>query len=317
MTHPSQTTKDTPWYGHGCRWLLRVACGLLLGVAMVRALALLPSPLVELQCLGFVDSLPVSPVVVHLGVAALAGVLYVFLPLLGGVVALASLLLPMAFLYVGLAGVYAVMAMFCLPCLAKHEGVLILVLIPLALTYPALALFLPLVPVLAGLLGGRWLGTYTAAVAALVLIVLSLVVGQATVGPIYIGGDQNPLMTSEGVAFVTEKVTLMPPQMYEDSKLASTFREAIREDNVEHILAWFYLMMHWWAPVCLVGPAMVFLELYPRLLAPHLLGTVGLWVMAAGTAAWAAWWGKRGYLREVLSSGRAGKSSSRKGSLRG
>jgi hypothetical protein len=74
MIQTSQTTKDTPWYGRAIRWLLRLACGLLLGVATYRALALLPQPMVELQRLGFVDTLPVSPVVVHLGVATLAGV---------------------------------------------------------------------------------------------------------------------------------------------------------------------------------------------------------------------------------------------------
>ena len=71
MQETPQTTKDTPWYGHCCCWLLRLACGALLGVATCKALALLPSPLIELQRLGFVDTLPVSPVVVHLGTAAL------------------------------------------------------------------------------------------------------------------------------------------------------------------------------------------------------------------------------------------------------
>jgi hypothetical protein len=246
MQKTSQVPKDTPWYGHCCRWLLRGACGLLLSVATYRALALLPSPLAELQRLGFVDSLPVSPVVVHLGVAALAGVLYALLPPLGGTVALASLLLPMAFFHVGLAGVYAVLALLCLPCLAKHEGVLVLVLIPLALAYPAFALFLPLVPVLAGLLGGRFLGPYTAAVAALLLIVLGLVTGQAMVGGVTIGGE--PLMASENMAFVTEKAKLMPPQMVEDPWLVEDLREAVHEGDVGTVTAWFYLMANWWGP---------------------------------------------------------------------
>jgi hypothetical protein len=293
MTHTSQTTKDTPWYGRGCRWLLRLTYGALLGVATYQALALLPSPLIELQRLGFVDSLPVSPVVVHLGVAALAGVLYAVLPPLGGVVALASLLLPMAFFHVGLAGVYAVLALLCLPCLAKREGVLVLVLIPLALAYPGFALFLPLVPVLAGLLGGRFLGPYTAFVAALVLIVLGLITGRAAVGSVTIGGDRDPLMAGEGVAFVTEKVTLMPFQMVEDPWLVEVIREAVREGNTGHIVAWLYLMANWWGPVCLAGPAMVFLELYPRLLAPHLVGLVVLWAVVAAAAAWGAWWVKK------------------------
>jgi hypothetical protein len=291
MTQTSQITKDTPWYGHCCRWLLRLACGALLGVATYRALALLPSPLVELQRIGLVDSLPVSPTVIHLGTATLAGVLYAALPPLGGIVALGSLLLPMAFFHVGLAGVYAVLALLCLPCLAKHEGVLILVLIPLALAYPGFALFLPLVPVLAGLLGGRFLGVYTAAVAALVLVVLGLVAGQAMIGAVVIGGDRDPLMASEEMATAAE-AKLMPPQAYEDPWLVETIRDAIREGNVGHIVAWLYLMLNWWAPVCLVGPALTFLELGPRLLALHLLCLVGLWGVVGSVGAWVKWWAR-------------------------
>jgi hypothetical protein len=291
MTQTSQTTKDTPWYGYCCRWLLRLACGALLGVATYRALALLPLPLIELQRLGFADSLPISPAVVHLGVATLVTVLYALLPPLGGAVALASLLLPMAFLHVGLAGVYAVMALLCLPCLAKHEGVLILALIPLALANPAFALFLPLVPVMAGLLSGRFLGPYAAFVAALALIVLGLIAGQAMVGSVTIGGD--PLMASEGMVTVTEEVTLMPPQMYEDTRLVEDLREAVHEGDMGTVAAWFYLMANWWGPMCLVGPAMTFLEMYPRLLAPRLVGLVVLWVVVSGVVAWLAWWVKK------------------------
>jgi hypothetical protein len=321
MQKTTQVTRDTPWYGRGCRWLLpppiggTLACGALLGVATYRALALLPAPLVELQRLGFVDSLPVSPVVVHFGIAALAAVLYALLPPLGGVVALASLLLPMAFLHVGLAGVYAVMSLLCLPCLAKHEGVLILVLVPLALDNPAFALFLPLVPVLAGMLSGRFLGPYTAAVAALALIVLGLIAGQAMVGGVAIGGDQDPLMKSENMVFITEKAKLIPS--FEDPRFVEMSREAFRDGNVGHILAWFYMMMHWWGPVLMVGPALTFLELGPRLLAPHLVGLVVLWAVVGGAVSWGVWGVKRGCLRGVLSSGRAGRSSTRRGSLRG
>jgi hypothetical protein len=292
MQKTSQVTKDTPWYGRAVRWLLpppvggSLACGALLGVATYRALALLPSPLVELQRLGFIDTLPVSPGITHLGVAVLAAVLYTLLPPLGGGVALFSLLLPMVFLHVGLAGVYAVLALLCLPCLARHAGVLILVLIPLALAYPAFALFLPLVPVLAGLLCGRFLGPYTAAVAALVLIVLGLVAGQAAVGGVTIDGDRDPLMASEEMGTAAE-AKLMPPQAYEDPWLVETIRDAVREGNVGHIIAWLYLMLNWWAPVCLVGPALTFLALGPRLLVPHLVGLVGLSAVVAGVTAWA------------------------------
>jgi hypothetical protein len=317
MQKTSQVTKDTPWYGHGIRWLLRLACGALLGVATYKALALLPSPLAELQRLGFVDSLPVSPVAMHLGVAALAAVFYAALPPLGGVVALASLLLPVAFLHVGLAGVYAVLALLCLPCLAKREGVLVLVLILLTLANPVFALFLPLVPVLAGLLSGRFLGPYTAIVAALVLIVLGLVAGQTMVGSVTIGGDRDPLMASKDMVFVTENMPLMPPQLTEDAGFVEDLREAVREGDIGTIAAWLFLMFQWWMPPCLIGTIFAFAELAPRMLAPQLVSLVVLWAVVGGTVSWGVWWVKRGCLRGVLSSGRAGRSSARRGSLRG
>jgi hypothetical protein len=290
MQKTSQVTKDTSRISRGCRWPLRLACGLLLGVATYRALALLPSPLIEFQRLGFVDSLPVSPVVVHLGVAVLASVLYALLPPLGGVVALASLLLPMAFLHVGLAGVYAVMALLMLPCLAKHEGVLILALIPLALAYPAFALFLPLVPVLAGLLSGRALGPYTAFVTALVLVVLGLIAGQAAVGSVVIGGDRDPLMASEDMAFVTENMPLMPSLMDEHPDFVQCFREAVREGNGGSIIVWFYIMLQYWVPACLTGAIFALSELGSRLPVAHLVGLVILWAAVASVVSWEAWW---------------------------
>jgi hypothetical protein len=298
MQKTSQVTKDTPWLARGCRWLLRLACGALLGVATYRVLALLPSPLAELQRLGFVDSLPVSPVAMHLGVAALAAVFYAALPPLGGAVALASLLLPLAFLHVGLAGVYAVMALLCLPCLAKHEDVLILALIPLALVYPAFALFLPLVPVLAGLLGGRWLGPYTAAVAALLLVVLGLVAGQAMVGNVAISGDRDPLMASEDMVFITENMSLMPPQLSEGGGFVEDLREAVREGDIGTIAAWLFLMFQWWGPTCLLGTIFAFAELIPRLLVFHLIALVVLWAVVASAVSWGMW-----LITEKLSTG--------------
>jgi hypothetical protein len=297
MFKTSRDTKDTLWLYRSCRWLLRLACGALLGVATYRALALLPSPLVELQRLGFVDSLPVSPTAVHLGVATLAAVLYVLLPPLGGVVALGSLLLPMAFFHVGLAGVYAVMALLCLPCLTKHEGVLVLVLTPLALAYPVFALFLPLVPVLAGLLSGRFLGVYTAVVAALVLVVLGLVVGQAAVpalsgvegGSVTIGGDRDPLMASEDMVFVTENMPLMPPQLNEDAGFVEDLRKAVHEGDVGTIAAWLFLMLQWWVPTCVIGTVFALAGLVLQLLAPHLVGLVVLWAAVAGVVGWGTW----------------------------
>jgi hypothetical protein len=317
MLKTSKDTKGTFWLYRSCHWLLRLACGLLLGVATYRALALLPSPLTELQRLGFVDSSPISPVIVHLGVATLAGVLYTLLPPLGGAVALASLLLPVAFLHVGLAGVYAVLALLCLPCLAKREGVLILVLIPLALAYPGFALFLPLVPVLAGLLSGRALGPYTAFVAALVLVVLSLVAGQATVGRVYIGGDQDPLMASEDMVFVTENMPLMPPQLTEDAGFVEDLREAVREGDVGTIAAWLFLMLQWWAPTCLIGTIFALAELIPRLLVFHLVGLVVLWAAVASAVSWGVWWIKRSRLQGTSSPSRTRTQAMRKGSPRG
>jgi hypothetical protein len=317
MLKTSKDTKDTFWLYRSCRWLLRLTCGALLGVATYRALALLPSPLIKFQRLGFVDTLPVSPIVIHLGVATLAGVLYTLLPPLGGVVALASLLLPMAFLHVGLAGVYAVLALLCLPCLAKHEGVLVLTLIPLALANPAFALLLPLVPVLAGLLSGRFLGPYTAVIAALVLVVLGLVAGQAMVGSVTVGGDQDPLMAGEDMAFVTENMPLMPSLMSEHPDFIQGFRRAVREGDVGTIAAWLFLMLQWWVPTCLIGTIFVFAELVPRLLAFHPLGLVILWAAVSSLVAWGVWWIKRGCLQGIFSLDRSERPSTRKGPMQG
>jgi hypothetical protein len=256
--------------------------------------------------------LPVSPVVVHLGVATLAGVLYALLPPLGGAVALASLLLPMAFLHIGLAGMYAVLALLCLPCLAKHEGVLILVLIPLALAYPAFALFLPLVPVLAGLLNGRFLGVYTAVVAVLVLVVMGLVTGQATVGNVSVGGDRGPLMASDDIVFVTENMPLMPPQLTEDASFVEDLREAVREGNIGTVASWLFLMLQWWMPTCLIGTIFAFTELVPRLLVFHLIALVALWAVVASAVSWGVWWIKRSRLQEIFLPSRTVTRSMRK-----
>jgi hypothetical protein len=170
--------------------------------------------------------------------------------------------------------------------------------------------------VLAGLLGGRFLGVYTAVVAALLLIVLGLVAGRAEIGNVTIDGDRDPLMASDEMATAAE-AKLMPPQAYDDPWLVEVIRDAVREGNVGHIVAWLYLMLNWWAPVCLVGPALTFLALGPRLLAPRLVGLVGLWAAVASVVSWGTWWVKRGYPRGVLSWRRTGRSSTRKGSLRG
>lgn len=98
------------------------------------------------------------------------------------------------------------------------------------------------------------------------------------------------------MTFVTENMPLKPPLLYEDPWSVETIREAVREGNAGHILAWLYLMMQWWGPMYLVGPAMTFLDLYPRLLAPHLVGLVALWVAVAGTVSWGTW-----LIREKLS----------------
>jgi hypothetical protein len=111
-----------------------------------------------------------------------------------------------------------------------------------------------------------------------------LIAGQAMVGGVTIGGDQDPLMKSENMEFIAEEVKLMPS--FEDPRFVKMSREAFREGNVGHILAWFYMMLHWWGPVCLVGPALTFLELGPRLLAPHLVGLAVMWVVVTGTVSW-------------------------------
>lgn len=103
-------------------WPLRLAYGVLLGVAAYRALDLLPAPLIELQRMGLIDAPPCSPQTIHLVVAVLAGVLYTLLPPLGGVLAVLAAVVPLAFLHLGLATVYLVLAMVCVPCLGKHEG---------------------------------------------------------------------------------------------------------------------------------------------------------------------------------------------------
>jgi hypothetical protein len=82
-------------------------------------------------------------------------------------------------------------------------------------------------------------------------------------------------------------------------------REAVREGNVGLIVVWLYLMMQWWGLVCLVGPALTFLALGPRLLAPHLVGLVVLWTAMGGVVACGAWWVKRNRLRGAFSPRRA------------
>jgi hypothetical protein len=153
--------------------------------------------------------------------------------------------------------------------------------------------FLPLVPVLAGLLSGRFLGPYVAAIAALALIVLGLVTGQATAGSVTIGSDRDPLMASEDMVFVTENMPLMPPQLYEDAGFVEDLREAVREGNVGNIAAWLYLMVQWWVPTCVVGTVFAFAELVPRLLAAHLVGLGVLWAAVAGAVSWGVWWVKK------------------------
>jgi hypothetical protein len=301
MIQTLQTTENTTEKSRR-RWrLLWPFYGLLLGVATYTALTLLPSPGLELQRLGLVEELAVSPAVWRLGVALAVTVLYTVLPPLGGAVALVSLWLPLAFLNVGLAGIYAVLALLALPCLGKREGALVLVLIPLALAYPGYALLLPLVPLLAGLLCGRFLGPYTAAVAALALVVLGLVAGQQGVGGVAIGGDREPLMGSEGMTMIAEDMPLMPARLTEKAEFATGLARAIEERDIGNAIAWLYIMMQWWSPVCLGGTALAFVELGPRLVEDHLVGIAVLWAAAAGAMAWLAQMiGRRVSARRVL-----------------
>lgn len=294
MIQTPQTTEDTQGTNRRHRRILWPFYGILMGMMTYRALTLLPSPGLEIQRLGLVETLAVSPGVWRVGVALVVVALYTVLPPLGGAVALVSLWLPLAFLNVGLAGIYAVLALLALPCLGKREGALVLALIPLALAYPGFALLLPLVPVLAGLLCGRILGPYTAAVAALALVVLGLVAGQAAIGGVAIGGvaiggDREPLMQSEDAMFIAEKVPLMPPMLSEDPDFVESFRETVQEGRTGDSLVWLYIMAQWWVPALAMGPTLVFIELGPRLLEGHLVGLVILWASAASAASWGMW----------------------------
>ena len=173
--------------------------------------------------------------------------------------------------------------------------------------------FLLLIPVLAGLLSGRFLGLYTAAVAALLLVVLGLVAGQATVSSVAIGGDRDPLMASKDMVFVTENMPLMPPQLTENAGFAENLRKAVCEGDVVTIAAWVFLMFQWWMPTCLIGIVFAFAELIPRLLVFHLIALVVLWTTMAGTASWCVWWVKRSRLQGAFSSSKTGTQSMRKG----
>jgi hypothetical protein len=150
-----------------------------------------------------------------------------------------------------------------------------------------------------------------------VLIVLGLVAGQATVGRVYIGGDQDPLMASEDMVFVTENMPLMPPQLTEDAGFVEDLREAVREGDVGTIAAWLFLMLQWWAPTCLIGTIFALAELIPRLLVFHLVGLVVLWAAVASAVSWGVWWIKRSRLQGTSSPSRTRTQAMRKGSPRG
>jgi hypothetical protein len=127
----------------------------------------------------------------------------------------------------------------------------------------------------------------------LVLVVLGLVAGQATVGSVTIGGDRDPLMASEDMVFVTENMPLMPPQLSEDTGFVEDLREAGREGDVGTIVAWLFLMLQWWMPTCSIGVIFAFAELIPRLLVFHLIALVVLWAVVASAVSWGVWWVKR------------------------
>jgi hypothetical protein len=197
---------------------------------------------------------------------------------------------PLALYHFGLAVLYAIYAALALPCLYKRGGVFLLALAPLAAAYPVLAclrsqaLLLPCLPALAGLLYGRWMGWYAAAALAAVTLVAGLVTGQAAMGVVHIGGDEQPLMESEIMTVARD--SLFPPDT--DDWLESSGETAGGRPGgfVAALLMW---LLGGWELVWLLGAYGVVAEgLLPRF-TPPLLAQVILWAAVGGATAWAAW----------------------------
>jgi len=77
--------------------------------------------------------------------------------------------------------------------------------------------------VLAGLLYGRVSAPYVAAIAALALVLLGLVSGQAAVGGFYIGGDQKQFMESEEAMALQE----MQEEVYTIGQMLAPWAQAV------------------------------------------------------------------------------------------
>jgi hypothetical protein len=265
-------------------FLVNGLLGIVLAALTYKALSALPSFYEELQVLGIVEQPAVSTSGLNLIIAVLVALFYTVHPLLGSGLALLSLFLPLALLNVGLAGIYAVFAVLSVPIMAKRGGALLFALVPLILAYPSLVVLLPLFPVLAGLFYRRTLGPYLAGCSALALIVLAFVGGQAAVGTVYVGGDAEPFMESEGMLKAAE-TSLLPLDLYEDPHHVQTFRD----DDMVSKLIFLYGMMQWWVPVLFLVPVLAFLELLPKLLAPALISQFILWIAVAGFVSWLTW----------------------------
>jgi hypothetical protein len=265
-------------------FLWDVLLGLLLGALVYLALGVLPSlTLALLELTGGRAS--ASLAVPRLASAVLVAALYVVSPLSGGGAALMTLLVPVAAYNLGLAGAYALFGLLALPSLRRRGGVFLFAFVPLALAYPELALLLPCLPVLAGLLYGRLGGIYGAALLAVALIVLGLVAGQAAVGVVHIGGDSDPLMESGGIA-VAADVTLVPEELLE-SDLAESLQEAREEGDLVALLSLASaVVFQWWMPRLAAATLAVLWELQPRMLGAPLIVQVAGWAAIGGGVAW-------------------------------
>jgi hypothetical protein len=263
-------------------FLVNGLLGIVLGALMHKALSGLPSFYEELQVLGIIEQPSVSTAGFNLLIALLVAVLYTVHPLLGGGFALSSLFLPVALLHPSFAGIYAIVSIFALIAFSQRGVALLIALVPLAFFYPPVALLLPLIPVLAGILYGRAFGPYVAACAVLALIVLGLVAGESAVGSVYVGGSE-PLNENE---LMVEDLTLIPPLLYEDPTF---LRKGFIETSNVNRLVFIYLVSQWSGPMVFAGTALSFLILKPQLLAPALIAQFILWIAVAVAASWLTW----------------------------
>jgi hypothetical protein len=265
-------------------FLLNGLLGIVLGALMHKALSGLPSFYEELQVLGIIEQPSVSTEGLRIIGATLIAVLYAVHPVLGGVLALASFTLPVTMMHTALGVLYLVMVLLLVPCLAKRGGILLVALIPLMFVYPQLTFLLPLLPVLAGMLYGRFFGPYIAAYAALALIVLGLVAGRAAVGTVYVEGDVDAFMETEEMVLIQDKAPLIPPYLYEKSDFV-----AFATQDLQSRIVFVFLCLNWMGPLIFGSAGLLYFGLLPRLVAPILLAQAILWLAVAGFVSWLTW----------------------------